>query len=381
MIYTELSDHQKEVLAVAYLSAQNYKAAQAIEILKQYGIEIESVSTFGRRLKEAEDMGWLLHVVPEERFSPEVMAEIREITCPRELVDRLKGLSSGLRNVSVFYSGSLGTAPEDWDYRLKYHSPFAARRILRLLEQAQARNVGVSWGHQVAAIASAMVSTSSKRPMPLMRFIPTSGEPLQAPTRWPERTSTGVVAQLHRRFGDHERERALSLAGVAAVLSDAHDEIIKEAILRYIGSINDFKRIFLGIGAEAALIHQIDTMLASVASIGQGLTMFHAELAQIGGIPRERLAELVEGDVAGVLIKKSKLTAAQEQEFESIRKSWTGIRQEHLLDIATRARATGKPGVVVVAIGKNKADILRTVLRMDLVNELIIDHDLAEALN
>ena len=53
------------------------------------------------------------------------------------------------------------------------------------------------------------------------------GEPFQEPTRWPERTSTALVAQLHRRFGDHERERPLSLAGVGAVLSDAHEEIIR----------------------------------------------------------------------------------------------------------------------------------------------------------
>ena len=73
------------------------------------------------------------------------MAEIREMTCPRELVQKMKVMSPRLRNVSVFYSGSEGTTPDSWDYRLKYHSPFAGRRILRLLEQTQAQNVAVSW--------------------------------------------------------------------------------------------------------------------------------------------------------------------------------------------------------------------------------------------
>ena len=113
MIIKDLTDHQKEVLAVAYLSAQNYKAGQAIAILNQYGVGIESEATFGRRLREAEEMGWLLHVVPEERFAPEVMAEIREMTCPRNLVENLQCLSPILRSVSVFYSGSQGTGSED----------------------------------------------------------------------------------------------------------------------------------------------------------------------------------------------------------------------------------------------------------------------------
>jgi hypothetical protein len=382
MSINELSDYQKEILAVAYLSAQNYTAAQAIGILNQYGIGIESESAFSRRRKEAEKLGWLIHVVPEEQFSQDLMAEIREMTSPRELVNKLKGLSPKLKNVSVFYSGSEGTTSEDWDYRLKYHSPFAARRILRVLEQAQAQNVAVSWGHQVAAVAQATVSIASKRSVRVMRFIPTAGEPFQGPTRWPERTSTAVVALLHRRFGDHERERPLSMAGVAAVLSDAYEANIRDAILQYISSLSDYRRIFLGAGAEPPLISQVDTMLGSVASLGQGLTMYHAELAQIGGIPRERLTDLVEGDIAGILVKKvqAKLTAPQEEEFEKIRKSWTGIRTEHLLDISTRALATGKPGVVVVAIGRNKAAILLAALRMGLINELIIDHDLAEAL-
>ena len=109
--------------------------------------------------------------------------------------------------------------------------------------------------------------------------------------------------------------------------------------------------------------------------------MFHAELAQIGGIPRERLKELIKGDVAGALIKRAKLTPVREREVEDIgKKYWTGIREENLFDIASRARKTGKPGVIIVAIGGNKADVLLAVLKMGLVNELIIDHDLAEAL-
>src|ERR1022692_3352038 len=110
--------------------------------------------------------------------------------------------------------------------------------------------------------------------------------------------------------------------------------------------------------------------------------MYQSELAQTGGIPRERLLDLVEGDIAGALVKTQKrtLTVAEEQEFENITKSWSGLRIEHLRDISTSAYSTGKPGVMIVAIGKNKANILLTVLKMGLINELIIDHDLADAL-
>ena len=380
MPINDLSDHDKEVLAAAYLSAQNYTALQALAIFRENGIGVTSEPAFGRRVKEAEDRGWLQHIVPEELFSPDIMTEIREMTCRRGLEDKLKGLSPRLRSVSVFYSGSQGTRPEDWDIRLKYHSAFAARKVVRLLEQSQ--NVGVAWGHQVASIVSALASIGVKKALPKIRFIPTSGEPLRGPSSSPERGSTSLVAQLHRRFGN-ESERPLSLAGVAAVISDVFEGAAREAVLRYIHDLGDYRRIFLGTESTEPLVSQIDTMLASVGSLDQGWTMYQSALVQTGGISRERLTELVAGDIAGALVKtrKRKLSPGEENEFLKIVESWSGICiTPHLLSIATNAISTGKPGVVVVAIGKNKANILLEVLKMGLINELIIDHDLADAL-
>ena len=51
---------------------------------------------------------------------------------------------------------------------------------------------------------------------------------------------------------------------------------------------------------------------------------------------------------------------------------------EQMKACAKRARQTGSPGVILPVLGHSKARIVIEVVRRGLVNELILDHDIAD---
>ena len=300
------------------------------------------------------------------------------MTCRRDLEESLKELCPPLKNVAVYSSGSDETTPEKWETRLNHHAHLASRRIHGLLRDAE--NVVIGWGHQIDSIVYALERMHPKPFSHPLTFIPSSGEPLKGPVSRPDRASSALGARLHRLFGDSQGQ-PLSLAGVVAVILDRYQGARRQAVQEYISDISDFRRIFIGEDNAASLLDQADSVLASVGSLEQGWTLFKSWLTQGEGTPREELARLVEGDICGAFIKKRGLLKPDEDEFNRLNSSWTGIRVDHLRRIAKAAPSNGKTGVIVVAIGENKAKILYEVLRLGLVNELIIDHDLANALS
>jgi hypothetical protein len=62
---------------------------------------------------------------------------------------------------------------------------------------------------------------------------------------------------------------------------------------------------------------------------------------------------------------------------------WTGVKMGHLQDCARRAlnRTPDRaPGVIVLAIGANKATVVYEALRKGLIQHLFTDEDLADRL-
>lgn len=67
--------------------------------------------------------------------------------------------------------------------------------------------------------------------------------------------------------------------------------------------------------------------------------------------------------------------------MEALNGMWTGAKLSHLERIAAQAGRSTRPDVIVVAMGgDDRAEILAEAIRYGLVNELIIDRTLAEAL-
>ena len=57
-----------------------------------------------------------------------------------------------------------------------------------------------------------------------------------------------------------------------------------------------------------------------------------------------------------------------------------GARLDHLRQCARRALGASLPGVVLCAIGANKADSVMEIIRLGLANRLVVDTDLWQQL-
>jgi len=130
------------------------------------------------------------------------------------------------------------------------------------------------------------------------------------------------------------------------------------------------------------LISRVDTILTGVGSFHQW-TDYCDELVSVASVKQHLLVDVALGDLGGALIPLRRLEMKTLRAFAAISGLWTGIRRVHFKTVAKRAAATESigPGVIVVAMGANKAAILYEVIRQGLVNHLIIDEDLAESLN
>jgi DNA-binding transcriptional regulator LsrR (DeoR family) len=110
------------------------------------------------------------------------------------------------------------------------------------------------------------------------------------------------------------------------------------------------------------------------------------ELLKAGSTPRKKLTQsslqkLVVGDLGGILFPRPDLDARGREEVARLNAMWTGAKLRHVERIARDAARSTRPGVIVVAMGaEDRAAILAEVIRYGLVNELIIDRSLSEAL-
>src|SRR5207248_338396 len=98
------------------------------------------------------------------------------------------------------------------------------------------------------------------------------------------------------------------------------------------------------------------------------------ELPRLGVSP-EKLNRITVGNCGGVLLPKDGLSPEDQALFDDIAGRWMGITRKHYEQCARR-----QPGVILLAIGHNKADVVLKCVELSLVSELIIDEELAVAL-
>ena len=96
------------------------------------------------------------------------------------------------------------------------------------------------------------------------------------------------------------------------------------------------------------------------------------------------MRKLVIGDMAGVCFPHEGLAEKDRIEVDDINARWTGVKVANLKRCADRAfkgdPMTGPPGLVIAAVDARKANIVLDIVKRGLVNHLLIDEDLQEAL-
>jgi len=367
--------------AAAYLRAK-HRLSQA-EIGQLLGGLSQSMVS--RLLKRAEELGWLkvsYTFVGEERLVPERLAYLRRLVEPKGLVEVLRAIKSAtrvrVRELRVVDSGGRGTSQRAIEARLKRVGRAAAVRVGELLQRSDV--FAVTWGktvsHVVDALAAAPPPQSSTRSV---RFVPVCAEPLEQSSD--ADTSTHLARRLHTLL-QATTDPPPSLTGVPALISRVFRGADANGIRKYVERAASYREIF---GARAPLIGRVDSLLTSVGHSRHPMGFIHDELLSAGStstkpLTSARLATLVAGDIGGVLLPKPDLDSAHRREVEALNAMWTGVKLEHLQRIAQQADRRKRPGVIVVSLGADRAEIIAEAVRCGLINELIVDRALADAL-
>lgn len=370
-----VSERDRRAQQAAYLRARHNFSQEEIGKLLG-GVSQSHVS---RLLGHAAEMGWL---VTELRFndhgvSSEAMREIEHLLEPRRLVSRFDDIRSRTGrmtpNVRVFDSGSESPTVGAFDIRCRRFGRSAAGRLEELLRRSHA--VGVTWGRTVSSLIDGLAATNrSYRGDRQVVFAPVSAELITLAA--PDYSSTLLAARLNTLFNDGEGEK-LRLGGVPAYIPRRYGAAKTQAIREYLLDAASYRRIFAG---ESPLVDRIDTVITSVGSSGRPLGGAMEEVLSAADVSAAELKSLIAGDVGGILIPRPGASKEDVRQVDELNGMWTGITRERLARIALRSPGIGGAGVVVAAIGRERAGIVAELIQLEMINELIIDWDLANAL-
>jgi len=263
--------------------------------------------------------------------------------------------------------------------------------IFRVL-LGEAATVGVTWGYRVSDVVEALRQRGTDMPgsgrTGKVTFVPLCGEPLSVGD--PASCSSSVLAQrLAEIFGGAE-DTVESIAGVPAFIPLKVGKASEvETIRRLISLVRGHARIFGSPGGSGRtgkpLVETLDAIITSVGRVGQNRGIFLSERIEIGDISEERMTRSVAGDIGGIIIPNAGISAADAKSIQEMNNNWTGARQDHLrrcADAAQRGAFSRKtPGVIVLALGADRVTVVLRCIELGLVNELVIDRELADALH
>lgn len=366
---------------------KNDAEAEKVALLASQGLSQKGIAnllrlsqpTVSRRLTEARNSRIL------ETSCTLSKARVRELTeeiYAANLQKRLEALSrdkgSNLLDVVVLNNGSTGRAKtnQERESRLEHFTELAAS-YLRTEVFPEAERIGVTWGYTLRMLVKHLQQQRSRfSRFRRLRFIPVCGDPPDVSFD-PLRSSSLLAAQLTATLCGQSKAE-LSLAGVAACIPSDLAEAEITIMHRFFKSISGYGQIF-GIGGERGIVDEIDGLLTSVGTTSH----LHDPWYHLpDGPDRHRRLEATSlGNIAGNFLPKDGIPPEDAKFIEHVNHRWTGIRLAHLIGCATRAVEERNVGVVVVALGAEKAGVIIECLTRDIINRLVIDQELAAALS
>jgi Putative sugar-binding domain len=135
---------------------------------------------------------------------------------------------------------------------------------------------------------------------------------------------------------------------------------------------------------------KLSMILTSVSQNGKPMGDGRGPLFDSSALSETEFRKLVMCDIGGVLIPtRTDLSSAEQRKLKAINDRWTGLTAEHLADCAERGHdakmkteqlKVHPPGVVLLAVGANKAECVWAAMKMGYINYLLIDEPLEQEL-
>lgn len=379
------------VVAAAYLHGQ--QKTQEV-IAASLGV---SQSLVSRLITRARQNGILQTniVFVEDRVDPKELerakAKIRRGPL-QEILTKIGNVAAEPPVLHIYPSHSRTTSRLAWQFRVEEFCNDCAADLMGVIESSSV--IGIAWGWTIAKAIGAMdqkrkPSEERAHAQAKKTVIPLLGEPLG---RSAHEYSSSVLAYRLAEVLDPniQLEEILSLAPVPAMIPADMTRGEMRAIRKLIGKITAYRQIYgtdqeesKGKGEREPWIDRVDAILTSISPQERPLGFDEDLLIRAAEIDRARLNNLILGDLCGVVIPRSNLDNAAKAEVENIVARWTGVKMHHLQNCARRALSRTPdraPGVIVLAIGANKATVVYEALRKGLIQHLFTDEDLADRL-
>jgi hypothetical protein len=224
-----------------------------------------------------------------------------------------------------------------------------------------------------------------------------------------------LAASLERAVNEppegNGKPRCKYLYGVPNFIHDALlDSTVADVRKRQIRTATGWREIFDG---ESAMVHKLDAIVTSLGPLqlseeGRGWV---DDICRYGGLDPQILMNLAAYDIGGIFVAKAELESSKVPECGSLsvetrtevdydriiqadyeydsqydrdvarwNQRLTCIRRTHYKSCARRAASQCKPGVIVFAIGAVKSSALIHAIKSGLVNTIVIDNELADAM-
>lgn len=250
-----------------------------------------------------------------------------------------------------------------------------------------ASTCSVAWGR---TISTTVRHVRSRQATPVQAadklFMPIAGEPTNFE---PNGVSPSDAAQTLADMWPEAKH--LSLRGVQArIPKSVHEKDTDEIARELISYSRNYRRIFGTVtGAERPLIAQVAMILTG---IGDAKTSGRASEDPTREDPdradpwyRETIEaespevlDLAVGNLGGVWLTRSDAPEEYKLKVEEVNKRWLGAKHDDFKRCSLNADMPTRPGVVVVAVEPEKAEIVLEALY--LINVLIVSRQLADAL-
>jgi DNA-binding transcriptional regulator LsrR (DeoR family) len=380
------------MLVAAYLDSRGKDQATIARFL---GVSQPQVS---KLLQKAKDRGLLcMSFQPPDDLPADVLERIRQCESGVDLGARLERALESLRgllaaappHIRVCESGRARPGPPTWMARLEAFGEAAAPYVERLIESSSV--CGVAWGETLLALVKALEKGTrpARRGRRRIHFIPVAGYP--PAEKGPPPMSASALAQRFDELvnGDSRHRQSFSLDGAPMLLPLDADPTTMSVIDRYVLSrIPAYTAIFghrVGNGGQPApatgegpWIERLDAVLTSIGPVDQP---FGFVSKVVLGAPRVKaeLPKRVAAEVAGVLLPRDGFD--RDPLVVDIAEHWRGIRMADLQRCAEQARGPrDTPGLVLLALGEQKADVVWELMRRGLANHVVVDTALAQSL-
>jgi len=274
-------------------------------------------------------------------------------------------------------------AAKDLTKRFTAFTNQAAPLVRSLLMRNSIETCGITWGFMLWDLSMGLRGMGVPAPWRRrpIRFIPLTGDPLQDRKLFPPSLTSSNISAEMSKIANGDEYRAPWLGLVPAYIPDQFRGAALNGIERLIHMVPEYEEIF-GAKGRPGIAYELDAILTSVGPASNPLGFGMGRLLGSLGQRLKQLSDQIYGDIGGVLLPQN--PDRPSALIRSIERRWKGLNHEHLETCARRAfsddPAMGRPGVIVLAVGEDRAQVVLHAVERGLINHLIIDQRLEKAL-